>query len=91
MERQWIESECLEYLLKRYPNLMVSDRIIPDLKALDDLFCKPEIALIADIIQHMKDNQIGYSPQSIVADVTRSVRQIHTSGQLHGGTHIHQL
>ena len=48
-----------------------------------DLFCLPEICLLADVIQCFMDSAHDFSPDYVYRDVFRAIEVTHTSGKLH--------
>ena len=48
-----------------------------------DLFCLPEISLLATLIQHFKDNNIHFNPEYIFADVRDAINSLHMNQLLH--------
>ena len=44
---------------------------------LADTFSKPQMCLLSDVIQWFLDNEIGYQPQSLYADVATALGKAH--------------
>lgn len=73
-----------EQVIKQYDGITVSvDYEREHLHMMCDLFCLPEICLLADVIQAFNDRKIEFSPLYIFRDVHKAVELTHTSGVLH--------
>ncbi len=53
------------------------------LKPLNDLFSMSECALVADVVQALKDAGVPFHPASVVTDVSKSIGDVHISGDFH--------
>ena len=74
----------VDEIVSRYNGITVSKEYEEQhlhLKA--DLFCLPEICLLADTIQTFLDSTHDFSPDYVYRDVFRAIEYTHTSGKLH--------
>ncbi|ELU17493.1 hypothetical protein CAPTEDRAFT_6114 [Capitella teleta] len=55
----------------------------PRMHQLMDLFALPEMALLSNVIQYFKENDIPYDPEYVFHDVRSAVQGIHANGMLH--------
>ena len=71
-------------IVEQYHGLTITKEYEEDhLHLMADLFCLPEICLLADVIQCFVDSARDFSPDYFYKDVFKAIEFTHTSGRLH--------
>ena len=74
----------VDEIVSRYNGITINKEYEEQhLHLMADLFCLPEICLLADTIQAFLDSSDDFSPDYVYRDVFRAIEYTHTSGKLH--------